>query len=126
MVGPPVRWIAPSTPPPPIRDELAALTIASVASAVISAGPWNSTTFVPLTRRMLDALKAIPAAKLKHSFNVYRSALPLLAVACLPEIPAKRLLRWKCEKSYRPRQRPRLPKPNHHRPRSTLPRHFPP
>jgi hypothetical protein len=36
--GPPARWMAPSTPPPPIRLELAALTIASVACLVMS--PW--------------------------------------------------------------------------------------
>ena len=31
LLGPPLRWIAPSTPPPPSKIELAALTIASVA-----------------------------------------------------------------------------------------------
>src|SRR5437867_4042023 len=35
IFGPPARWIAPSTPPPPIRLELAAFTIASVSSSVI-------------------------------------------------------------------------------------------
>src|ERR1700736_5072310 len=34
--GPAPRWIAPSTPPPPSRDVLAALTIASTDSFVIS------------------------------------------------------------------------------------------
>src|SRR3954464_11161507 len=34
--GPPARWIAPSTPPPPSRLELAALTIASTACSLIS------------------------------------------------------------------------------------------
>src|SRR5207245_6615497 len=34
--GPPARWIAPSTPPPPMRLELAALTMASTGSRVIS------------------------------------------------------------------------------------------
>ena len=29
-------WMAPSTPPPPIREELAALTIASTSCAVMS------------------------------------------------------------------------------------------
>ena len=37
--GPPARWIAPSTPPPPISEELAAFTMASVFSRVMSAGP---------------------------------------------------------------------------------------
>src|SRR4051794_19442724 len=34
--GPPARWIVPSTPPPPSRLELAALTIASTACSVMS------------------------------------------------------------------------------------------
>lgn len=36
MVGPPARWMAASTPPPPASRELAALTIASTAQSVIS------------------------------------------------------------------------------------------
>src|SRR5262245_20213360 len=36
MAGPPRRWIAPSTPPPPSRDEFAALTTASTRCAVMS------------------------------------------------------------------------------------------
>jgi hypothetical protein len=35
--GPAARWIAPSTPPPPNNDVLAALTMASTASVVMSA-----------------------------------------------------------------------------------------
>src|SRR5438874_9495982 len=35
--GPAARWMAPSTPPPPARDWLAALTIASTARLVMSA-----------------------------------------------------------------------------------------
>src|SRR5215469_6511471 len=35
--GPAARWIAPSTPPPPSKDEFAALTIASTRSVVMSA-----------------------------------------------------------------------------------------
>src|SRR6185295_5864206 len=34
--GPAARWIAPSTPPPPSKDSLAALTIASTSSRVMS------------------------------------------------------------------------------------------
>src|SRR5439155_11426670 len=34
--GPAARWMAPSTPPPPSNDELAALTMASTSSAVMS------------------------------------------------------------------------------------------
>src|SRR5208282_996330 len=40
--GPPARWMAPSTPPPPSREELAALTMASVVSLAMSACPWSS------------------------------------------------------------------------------------
>src|SRR5580693_5730343 len=35
--GPAARWIAPSTPPPPSKLRLAALTMASTASVVMSA-----------------------------------------------------------------------------------------
>src|SRR3954471_6336443 len=34
--GPAARWMAPSTPPPPRRDSLAALTMASTSSCVMS------------------------------------------------------------------------------------------
>src|SRR5258705_13528565 len=43
MVGPPARWMAPSTPPPPAREELAALAMASTGILVMS----------PSTRRMV-------------------------------------------------------------------------
>jgi hypothetical protein len=33
IAGPPTRWIAPSTPPPPSNDEFAALTIAPLPAA---------------------------------------------------------------------------------------------
>src|SRR4051812_5619698 len=36
IAGPPARWIAPSTPPPPSNDELAALTTASISCVVMS------------------------------------------------------------------------------------------
>src|SRR5271165_5521362 len=42
MAGPPARWIAPSTPPPPSREELAAFTMASVCSRVMSPGPLTT------------------------------------------------------------------------------------
>src|SRR5262245_46235660 len=40
IAGPPARWIAPSTPPPPASASLAALTIASAGIRVMS--PWTS------------------------------------------------------------------------------------
>src|SRR5690349_7913053 len=50
IAGPPLRWIAPSTPPPPSSDELAALTIASTRCAVMS----------PSTRFTLMSLILLP------------------------------------------------------------------
>src|SRR6516164_9768952 len=43
--GPPARWMAPSTPPPPASSEFAALTIASAATRVIS--PSRKATVCP-------------------------------------------------------------------------------
>src|SRR5206468_2666957 len=40
--GPAARWIAPSTPPPPRSDVLAALTMASTSSVVMSATMTSS------------------------------------------------------------------------------------
>src|SRR5213083_2143130 len=40
--GPAARWIAPSTPPPPSSDVLAALTMASTPSVVMSATMTSS------------------------------------------------------------------------------------
>src|SRR6185295_14021998 len=45
--GPPARWMAPSTPPPPRSPGLAALTMASASSRVMS--PWTRTSLVPPT-----------------------------------------------------------------------------
>src|SRR5687767_8503562 len=39
IAGPPARWMAPSTPPPPSSDEFAAFTIASTFCFVMS--PWT-------------------------------------------------------------------------------------
>ena len=39
--GPAARWIAPSTPPPPSRLELAALTIASADASVVMSPRWS-------------------------------------------------------------------------------------
>src|SRR5207249_10005149 len=47
--GPPARWMAPSTPPPPSSVVLAAFTIASVACAVMS--PRTSSTVAPAHSR---------------------------------------------------------------------------
>src|SRR3546814_11285298 len=39
--GPAALWMAPSPPPPPSRDRLAAFTMASTASVVMSAWPHS-------------------------------------------------------------------------------------
>src|SRR5688572_25232908 len=51
IVGPPRRWIAPSTPPPPASRLLAALTIASTSSKVMSPTD-SSNTREPICRFM--------------------------------------------------------------------------
>ena len=54
IVGPPARWIAPSTPPPPSRDSFAAFTIASTSCCVMS----------PLTSRIWSLIRrSQPAAR---------------------------------------------------------------
>src|SRR5690349_2501344 len=49
MEGPPARWIAPSTPPPPARPEFAALTRASA---------WTVTMFPWIRRRVVAWMSA--------------------------------------------------------------------
>src|SRR5207302_8560886 len=46
---PPLRWMAPSTPPPPMSEELAAFTMASASCSVIS----------PRSRTTLGAVKGL-------------------------------------------------------------------
>src|SRR5215469_14551727 len=60
--------MAPSTPPPPSREELAAFTIASVVSLVRSAGPSISTIFLALRR---SRMRIDPRAF--HGLRPYRS-----------------------------------------------------
>src|SRR5215208_5823526 len=53
--GPAARWIAPSTPPPPRRDEFAALTMASTGRVVISdwmTSMWAVISDFPATKRL--------------------------------------------------------------------------
>src|SRR4051812_31828436 len=49
IAGPPARWMAPSTPPPPSNELLAAFTIASTCSLVMS--PCLSVTVVIENRK---------------------------------------------------------------------------
>ena len=51
MDGPPARCIAPSTPPPPASAELAAFTIASTATLVMS--PSISRSTAPFANRLV-------------------------------------------------------------------------
>jgi len=47
------KHVVDKTPPPPINDEFAAFTIASVVSFVISPGPSNSTDLCPSSTRRI-------------------------------------------------------------------------
>src|SRR5262245_44753142 len=62
MSGPPARWIAPSTPPPPISVPLAALTMASTDSLVMS--PVWTITRSP--RNVLSAVMGVPFTARNH------------------------------------------------------------
>ena len=64
MEGPPARWMAPSTPPPPRREELAALTMASVVSLVMSAGPTKARVLA-LAKVSLAAKSGMVVTKIK-------------------------------------------------------------
>src|SRR5436190_8974230 len=55
--GPAARWIAPSTPPPPRSEVLAALTTASTCSAVMS--PSATSSDGPITRRVGPVTEAL-------------------------------------------------------------------
>src|SRR5436190_18774373 len=61
--GPPARWMAPSTPPPPSSDELAAFTMASTACVVMSprtiwiSGTVTSVHAMPAERAYLERLR---------------------------------------------------------------------
>src|SRR5262249_3725536 len=70
ILGPPARWIAPSTPPPPANRLLAALTMASVAWPVMSPVTSSSThgpidtcicspsyAIIPASESLLDSLQ---------------------------------------------------------------------
>src|SRR6266849_5380258 len=73
ICGPPARWIAPSTPPPPRREGLAAFTIASVSCLVMS--PWSRTSLESPTVStcMTGPLEGLPldqrAALLPHELG---------------------------------------------------------
>src|SRR4030095_11842536 len=77
ICGPPARWIAPSTPPPPIRDEFAAFTIAVTACFVISA---TTTTTRPSKKYSWRSCIAIPSRAAR-----FESLRTCLAVAALQQ-----------------------------------------
>src|SRR5437867_13056449 len=62
ICGPPARWIAPSTPPPPKSPGLAALTIASVSCRVMS--PCTRTSLALPTVRWSMAGDPAPRGRL--------------------------------------------------------------
>src|SRR5438093_4477003 len=66
IAGPPRRWIAPSTPPPPIKEELAAFTTASTSCAVMSPSASETRgTFGILSRAAIgkDDARRIPSGR---------------------------------------------------------------
>src|SRR5262245_27961112 len=73
MAGPPARWIAPSTPPPPSRVVLAAFTMASVGCRVMS--PWTSSRHVPSIVRVRIARVISPGGHLPARGRAYPGAL---------------------------------------------------
>src|SRR5580698_4723575 len=114
--------MAPSTPPPPRRDELAAFTTASVVSRVRSAGPWNSMVFPPSsTIRILKS-----GTTVSKPLTSCPSALRLPAVSCLQGIPATPHRQSRYASSC-PQLRPHAPpRPYLRRPQSKSPPRFPP
>src|SRR5437762_13237299 len=68
MAGPPLRWIAPSTPPPPRSEEFAAFTIASASCSVIS--PRTRTILGPVMRRRLTSQRPTGAVDLAERLRV--------------------------------------------------------
>src|SRR5437867_1402646 len=65
MSGPPRRWIAPSTPPPPSSVELAAFTIASTRCSVISP--------VSRVRRAPPICSVMTGSRDSTSWGIFRS-----------------------------------------------------
>ncbi len=68
MAGPPARWMAPSTPPPPSSEEFAALTMASVCSRVMSPGPAMTRT-----RSSSAILTTLPELDIRRNDNAAQS-----------------------------------------------------
>src|SRR5437762_13651981 len=73
MAGPPVRWIAPSTPPPPSSVEFAAFTTASASCSVIS--PRARTILGPVMRARLTPLGLAGAVDVAEGLLVARDVL---------------------------------------------------
>src|ERR1700685_2802019 len=51
--------MAPSTPPPPRSEEVAALTMASVVSLVMSAGPWKEMDLAEVITRRMEVTRSL-------------------------------------------------------------------
>src|SRR5665647_1851712 len=90
--GPAARWMAPSTPPPPSRELLAALTIASTSSVVMSPStasreaPWRSIlrTVVPSA----DYLPRSPRPAKIRDMNLTTKAQEALSAAVRDAVAA--------------------------------------
>src|SRR5947208_15891595 len=68
IAGPPLRWIAPSTPPPPSSVEFAAFTIASASCSVIS--PRTRTILGSVMGRRVTSLRLARARDLAERLLV--------------------------------------------------------
>src|SRR4051812_13705361 len=73
MLGPPARWIAPSTPPPPANRLFAALTMASTSCCVMS--PSTNSSARPFI------VPTVSLFRLCHLFGLY------VNLANLPPVP---------------------------------------
>src|SRR5262249_918929 len=73
--GPAARWIAPSTPPPPSSVRLAALTIASTSSQVMSPSTisiWSGMTALQTERSVKSKRHSGPLISRRHRLKTLR------------------------------------------------------
>src|SRR6266702_3536509 len=81
--GPAARWIAPSTPPPPSSDALAALTIASTCSLVMS--PGTEVSFAIICASIEESNLNWTDDNLPYPVALYKRGASLFPLANLTE-----------------------------------------
>src|SRR5271157_139564 len=79
MAGPPARWMAPSTPPPPASAELAALTMAPAATRVMS----------PSFRTILRPVGLIQSISIYYNLLMTRREMLAAGAVCASGLWAK-------------------------------------